>query len=91
MQYCNFAFKMGAKFYPRIIDNQTPALTKRKTKFSADSVISAKSTWPVVLLYDIKFRITSFDMIKPLPCVLFFPMYFLVFTQKTEANFQICN
>ena len=44
-----------------------------------------------------KFRITLFDMIEPSPCVLFFlvstqQMYFLVSTQKTEANFQIfCN
>ena len=97
MQYCNFAFKMGAKFYPKIIDNQAPALTKRENKFSVDFVISTKSTWPVfsgsncymiVLLYDKKFRITSFVMIKPSPCVLFFPMYFLVSTQKTEGNFQ---
>ena len=28
-------------------------------------------------------------MIESAPCVLFFPMYFLVLTQKTEANFQI--
>ena len=42
-----------------------------------------------VLLYDMKFRITSFDMIEPLSCVLFFPMYFLVLTQKTESNFHI--
>ena len=97
MQYCNFAFKMGAKFYPKIIDNQAPALTKRENKFSVDFVISTKSTWPVfsgsncymiVLLYDKKFRITSFVMIKPSPCVLFFPMYYLVSTQKTKANLQ---
>ena len=36
-----------------------------------------------------KFRITFFDMIEPSRCVLSFPMYFLVSTQKTEANFQI--
>ena len=45
----------------------------------------------IMLLYDMKFRITSFDMIESSPCVLFFPMYFLVSTQKTEANFEICN
>ena len=28
-------------------------------------------------------------MIESSLCVLFFPMYFLVLTQKTEANFQI--
>ena len=42
-----------------------------------------------MLLYDLNFRITSFDMIEPLPCVLFFPMYFLVLAEKTEGNFQI--
>ena len=50
--------------------------------------------WDLVL-YDyavnhMKFRITCFGMIEPLPCVLlFFPMFFLVSTQKTEATFQI--
>ena len=43
----------------------------------------------IMLLYNMKLRITSFDMIEGLPCVLFFPMYFLVSTQKIEANFQI--
>ena len=44
----------------------------------------------IMLLYHMKFRITCFGMIKPLPCVLlFFPMFFLVSTQKTEATFQI--
>ena len=61
-----------------------------------DLSISAKSNWPfssqtkccmIMILYDMKFRITSFDMIEPSPCVLLFPMYFLVSTQKTEANF----
>ena len=60
--------------------------------------IFAESTWPlfsgtkcymIMLLYDMKFRITLFDMIQSSPCVLFFPRYFLVLTQKTEANFQI--
>ena len=43
----------------------------------------------IMLLFEMKFRITSFDMIESSSCVLFFPMYFLVLTQKTEANFQI--
>ena len=60
--------------------------------------VFAESTWPlfsgtkcymIMLLYDMKFRITSFDMIQSSPCVLFFPMYFLALSQKTEANFQI--
>ena len=42
-----------------------------------------------MLLYDMKFRIISLDMIEPSSCILFFPIYFLVSTQKTEANFQI--
>ena len=41
-----------------------------------------------MLLYDMKFRITSFVNIEQSTCVLFFPMYFLVSTQKTEANFE---
>ena len=43
----------------------------------------------IMLLYNMKFRIVLFDMIEPSPCVMFFPMYFLVSAQKTEANFQI--
>ena len=43
----------------------------------------------IMLLYDMKFRITSLDMIEPSSCILFFTMYFLVSTQKTEVNFQI--
>ena len=39
-----------------------------------------------MLLSDMKFRMTLFDMIERLPCVLFFPMCFLVLRQKTEAN-----
>ena len=42
-----------------------------------------------VLLHDMKFRITSFDMIESSPCILFLPMYFLVSTQKNKINFQI--
>ena len=43
----------------------------------------------IMLLYDMKFRISWLDMIVSLPFVLFFPMHFLVSTQKAEANFQI--
>ena len=43
----------------------------------------------IMLLYDMKFRITSLDMIMPSSRRLFFPIYFLVRTQKAEANFQI--
>ena len=43
----------------------------------------------VVLLYDMKLRIIWFDMMEPLPHILFFPMHFLVLRQKTEANLQI--
>ena len=43
----------------------------------------------IMLLYDMKLKITSFDMTEPSPWVLLFPMYFLVSTQKTQANFQI--
>ena len=43
----------------------------------------------IMLLYDMKFWITLFEMIEPSPCVFFFPMHFLVPTQKTEAKFQI--
>ena len=43
----------------------------------------------IMLLYEMKFRITPLDMIEPSSCILFFLMYFLVSTQKTEANFQI--
>ena len=43
----------------------------------------------IMLSYDMKFRITLLDMIEPSSCVLFFPMYFVVSTQKTETNFQI--
>ena len=43
----------------------------------------------IMLLFEMKFRITSFDMIESSSSVLFFPMYFLVLAQKTEANFQI--
>ena len=62
-------------------------------------MISAESTWfllsgtscyMIVLLYDIKFRIILFDMIEPLPCILFFTVNFLVSTQKSKvSNFQI--
>ena len=38
---------------------------------------------------NMKFRITWFYMIEPSLCVIFFPMYFLISTQKTEENFQI--
>ena len=43
----------------------------------------------IMLLHDMKFRITSLDTIEPSSCVLFFPIYFLVSTQKSEASFQI--
>ena len=42
----------------------------------------------IMLLYDMIFWITSFDMIEPSPCILLFPMYFLVLTQKPKAKFQ---
>ena len=42
-----------------------------------------------MLLYDMKLRITLFDMIESSPCALLFPMYFLISTQKTEAYLQI--
>ena len=38
-----------------------------------------------MLLYDMKLRITLFDMIESSSCVLFFPTYFLISTQRTEA------
>ena len=41
-----------------------------------------------MLLYNMNFRITSYGMTEPSPCVLFFPMYYLVSTQKTKANLQ---
>ena len=90
--------KWGQNVTQKLFDNQTPVLTKREREFSSNFVISAESIWTVfygtycymiMLLYDMKFRITLFDMIKPSPCVLFFPMNFLVSNQKTEANFQI--
>ena len=43
----------------------------------------------IMLPYDIKFRITLFDMTESLPCVLLFLMYFFVLTQIAETNFQI--
>ena len=68
-----------------------------KSHFFADSVISAESIWPfifglnkcytVALLYDIKFRITLFEMIEPSPCLLFFLMFYLVLTQKAVTKF----
>ena len=36
-----------------------------------------------------KFWINLFEIIEPSPRVFFFPMYFLVPKQKTEAKFQI--
>ena len=46
------------------------------------------------MLYDCvvisdEIKITSFDMTEPSPCVLLFPMYFLVSSEKAEANLQI--
>ena len=41
-----------------------------------------------MLLYNMNFRITPFGMTEPSPCVLFFPMYYLVSIQKTKANLQ---
>ena len=41
-------------------------------------LISAESM--IMLLYDMKFRIISVDMIEPWSCILFFPMYFLLST-----------
>ena len=47
----------------------------------------------IMLLYDMKFRIALFGMIEPLPCILFFPIYFLVSTQhkKPKQTFKFCN
>ena len=42
-----------------------------------------------MLLYDMKLRVTLFDMIESSPCLLFFPTYFLISSQKTEAYLQI--
>ena len=42
----------------------------------------------VLILYDVKFRITSFDTIELLRCVLFFPMHYLVLIHKKTANFR---
>ena len=44
-----------------------------------------------VLLYGMKFRITSFGMIKPSPWVLFFPMYFVYWHKKPKQTFTFCN
>ena len=53
-------------------------------------LLSGTSCYMIVLLYDIKFRIILFDMIEPLPCILFFPVTFLVSTQKSKvSNSQI--
>ena len=41
-----------------------------------------------------KFRITSFHVIDPSPCVLFFPMYFLfpsIDTKKLKQTLKFCN
>ena len=46
----------------------------------------------IMLSYNMKFRITSLDMIEPPSSILFFPMYFLVSTQKKQSklsNFEI--
>ena len=43
----------------------------------------------IMLLYDMKFKITLFDMIELPLFVLFFLIYFLISTQKSKANFQI--
>ena len=81
--------KQGQNFNQKLFQNQIPALTQRESKFSADSVISARPTWSLfsrtwcymtMLSYDMKFRITSFNIIEPLPKALFFPMYLLVST-----------
>ena len=42
----------------------------------------------VLILYDVKFRITSFDTIELLRCVLFFPMHYLVLTQKNQQTLE---
>ena len=46
-----------------------------------------------MLLYDMKFRITSFDMIELSLSVLLFPMYFVVSTRqkKPKQTFKFCN
>ena len=46
---------MGQNFDAKLFDNQTPALRKRESKFSADSLISVESVWPLFwdpVLYD---------------------------------------
>ena len=47
----------------------------------------------IMPLYDMKFRITLFDVTEISPCVLFFPMYFLVSTRrkKPKQTFKFCN
>ena len=48
-------------------------------------------TWcyMMVLLYDLKFRLDSFDMFEPSLCIRFFPMYFLVSTQIQKQTFKL--
>ena len=41
----------------------------------------------IMLFYDIKFRI-MFNMIRPTPCVLFSPIYYLVWRQKTKERLK---
>ena len=41
----------------------------------------------IMLFYDIKFRI-MFNMIRPTPCVLFSPICYLVWRQKTKERLQ---
>ena len=40
--------KWGQNFTKKLFDRQTPALTKQKSIFSTDSMISDESTWSLL-------------------------------------------
>ena len=71
--------------------NLPPRLTlscRRPLSYRNQSIdLRSKSIYS--FLYDNGLRHERVNIIEPSPCVLFFPTYFLVSTQKTEANFQI--
>ena len=88
---------MGTKFWSKTIWQSNTGINKAgKQIFRAFRNFRGISldfipgpSYMIMLLYDMKFGITSLDMIVSLPFVLFFSMHFLVSTQKAEANFQI--
>ena len=87
---------MGANFSPKIIWQSNTSINKagkhifrRFHDFRGINLAFLLWDLVIMLLYDMKFRITSFDMNEPPHCVLYFPMYFLLSTQKTETNFKI--